>query len=183
MTARRLLAHSWPRLTILSALMSALLAGCGGDPNQELRQWMDEKAKKMSGKVDTIPPVKPYVPFAYNAFDLPDPFKPRKIEPARGTSKLAPDMNRRREPLESYPIESLRMVGTLEREKTVYALVRASDKTVYQVKSGNYMGQNFGIITSITEGDIRLRELVQDSAGDWAERQSRLLLDDQEQKK
>jgi type IV pilus assembly protein PilP len=127
--------------------------------------------------------VKPYVPFAYNAFDLPDPFKPRKIEPTRGSNKLAPDMNRRKESLESYPIESLRMVGTLERDKTMYALVRANDKTVYQVRSGNYMGQNFGIVTSITEGDIRLRELVQDSSGDWADRQSRLLLDDQEQKK
>ena len=75
------------------------------------------------------------------------------------------------------------MVGTLQQQKTMYALVRTSDRTVYQVKSGNYMGQNFGIITNITDGEIRLRELVQDSSGDWAERQSRLLLDDQEQKK
>jgi type IV pilus assembly protein PilP len=173
----------WLRAAILSVLMSALFAGCGGEPNQGLRQWMDDQAKTMKGKVDTLPVVKPYVPFAYNAFDLPDPFKPRKIEPTRGSSKLAPDLNRRKEPLESYPIESVRMVGTLERGKTMYALVRATDRTVYQVRAGNYMGQNFGVITSITEGDIRLRELVQDSSGDWAERQSRLLLDDQEQKK
>jgi type IV pilus assembly protein PilP len=183
MTAAQDRAIPWLRAAILSVLMSALIGGCGGDPNQELRQWMDEQAKTVKGRVDTLPVVKPYVPFAYNAFDLPDPFKPRKIEPARGSSKLAPDMNRRKESLESYPIESLRMVGTLERDKTMYALVRANDKTVYQVRSGNYMGQNFGIVTSITEGDIRLRELVQDSSGDWADRQSRLLLDDQEQKK
>ncbi len=183
MTAAQDRALSWLRAAILSVLMSALIAGCGGDPNQELRQWMDEQAKTVQGKVDSLPIVKPYVPFAYNAFDLPDPFKPRKIEPARGSSKLAPDMNRRKESLESYPIESLRMVGTLERDKTMYALVRANDKIVYQVRSGNYMGQNFGIVTSITEVDIKLRELVQDSSGDWAERQSRLLLDDQEQKK
>ena len=167
----------------MSILACVLLAGCGGDPSQELRQWMEDQTKVMKGKVDTLPVVKPYVPFAYNAFDLPDPFKPRKIEPARGSSKLAPDLNRRKEPLESYPIESLRMVGTLEKDKTMYALVRSNDRTVYQVRAGNYMGQNFGIITSITDGDIRLRELVQDSSGDWAERQSRLLLDDQEQKK
>ena len=183
MTAAQDRALSWLRAAILSVLMSALIAGCGGDPNQELRQWMDEQAKTVQGKVDSLPIVKPYVPFAYNAFDLPDPFKPRKIEPARGSSKLAPDMNRRKESLESYPIESLRMVGTLERDKTMYALVRANDKIVYQVRSGNYMVQNFGIVTSITEVDIKLRELVQDSSGDWAERQSRLLLDDQEQKK
>jgi type IV pilus assembly protein PilP len=171
------------RAACLCALIALLAAGCGGDPNQELRQWMDEQAKTMKGKVDPLPVVKPYVPFAYNAFDLPDPFKPRKIEPARGSSKLAPDLNRRKEPLESYPIESLRMVGTLQQDKTMYALVRTNDRNVYQVRVGNYMGQNFGIITGIGEGEIRLRELVQDSSGDWAERQSRLLLDDQEQKK
>lgn len=168
---------------LLATMLAVLLAGCGRDPNLELRQWMDGQTKGMKGKVDTLPVVKPYVPFAYNAFDLPDPFKPRKIEPARGSSKLAPDMNRRKEALEAYPIESLKMVGTLERNKTMYALVRTTDKTVYQVRSGNYLGQNFGIITGVNEGEIRLRELVQDSSGDWAERQSRLLLDDQEQKK
>lgn len=160
-----------------------MLSGCAGDPNQEVKQWMDEQAKTMKGKVDPLPLVKPYVPFAYNAFDLPDPFKPRKIEPARGSSKLAPDLNRRKEPLEAYPIESLRMVGTLQQQNTIYALVRTNDKNVYQVRMGNYLGQNFGIITGISEGEIRLRELVQDSSGDWTERQSRLLLDDQEQKK
>jgi type IV pilus assembly protein PilP len=164
-------------------LGAVVLSGCAGDPNQEVKQWMDEQAKTMKGKVDPLPLVKPYVPFAYNAFDLPDPFKPRKIEPARGTSKLAPDLNRRKEPLEAYPIESLRMVGTLQQQNTIYALVRTNDKNVYQVRTGNYLGQNFGIITGISEGEIRPRELVQDSSGDWTERQSRLLLDDQEQKK
>ncbi|MEO8133526.1 MAG: pilus assembly protein PilP [Betaproteobacteria bacterium] len=168
---------------VVGAFISVLVAGCGRDPNLELRQWMDEQAKAVKGRVDTLPPVKPYVPFTYNAFDLPDPFKPRKIEPARGLSKLAPDLNRRKEPLEAYPLESLKMVGTLQQNKTMYALVRANDKTVYQVRAGNYLGQNFGTITGIGEGEIKLKELVQDSGGDWAERQSRLLLDDQEQKK
>src|SRR5690242_5132242 len=125
---------------LLLALL--IVAGCGRDPNQELRQWMDDQAKTMKGKVDPLPVVKPYVPFAYNAFDLPDPFKPRKIEPSRSGSKLAPDLNRRKEPLEAYPIESLRMVGTLQQEKAVYALVRTNDRNVYQVRVGNYMGQN-----------------------------------------
>ena len=183
MTAAPDRAASWVRAVVLAALLPIVLAGCGRDPNLELRQWMEEQTKSMKGKVDTLPIVKPYVPFAYNAFDLPDPFKPRKIEPARGTSKLAPDLNRRKEPLEAYPIESLKMVGTLQQKQTMYALVRTNEKTVYQVKAGNYMGQNFGIITTVTDGEIRLRELVQDSSGDWAERQSRLLLDDQEQKK
>ena len=171
MTAAAPAAPRWLRLAVATLLGAVVLSGCAGDPNQEVKQWMDEQAKTMKGKVDPLPLVKPYVPFAYNAFDLPDPFKPRKIEPARGTSKLAPDLNRRKEPLEAYPIESLRMVGTLQQQN------------VYQVRTGNYLGQNFGIITGISEGEIRLRELVQDSSGDWTERQSRLLLDDQEQKK
>ena len=183
MKAMALAARGRTRAAWLVLVLVLMAAGCGGDPNQELRQWMDEQAKTLKGKVDPLPVVKPYIPFTYNAFDLPDPFKPRKIEPARGSSKLAPDLNRRKEPLESYPIESLRMVGTLQQDKTMYALVRTNDKNVYQVRVGNYMGQNFGIITGIGEGEIRLRELVQDSSGDWAERQSRLLLDDQEQKK
>ena len=80
-------------------------------------------------------------PFAYNAFDLPDPFKPRKIEPTKGGSKLAPDLTRRREPLEAYPLESLNMVGTLTQGKSTYALVRTPDKDVYQVTTGNYLGR------------------------------------------
>jgi len=183
MTAGTLDAGYCWRVASLATIILIGVSGCGGDPNQELRQWMDEQAKTMKGKVDPLPVVKPYIPFAYNAFDLPDPFKPRKIEPVRGSSKLAPDLNRRKEPLESYPIESLKMVGTLQQDKTMYALVRTNDRNVYQVRVGNYMGQNFGIITGIGEGEIKLRELVQDSSGDWAERQSRLLLDDQEQKK
>jgi len=183
MKAMALAARGRTRAAWLVLVLVLMAAGCGGDPNQELRQWMDEQAKTLKGKVDPLPVVKPYIPFTYNAFDLPDPFKTRKIEPARGSSKLAPDLNRRKEPLESYPIESLRMVGTLQQDKTMYALVRTNDKNVYQVRVGNYMGKNFGIITGIGEGEIRLRELVQDSSGDWAERQSRLLLDDQEQKK
>src|SRR6188474_1644853 len=142
--------------SVVPPLGLLLLTGCAGDPNQELKQWMDDQAKTMKGKVDPLPVVKPYIPFAYNAFDLPDPFKPRKIEPVRGSSKLAPDLNRRKEPLESYPIESLRMVGTLQQDKTMYALVRTNDRNVYQVRIGNYMGQNFGIITGISEGEIKL---------------------------
>jgi type IV pilus assembly protein PilP len=168
------------RIVISAALLT--LAGCGGEMD-ELKQFVRESEKGLPRRIEPLPPVKAFEPFTYEGFDLPDPFKPRKIEPARGTSKLAPDLNRRKEPLEAYPIESLRMVGTLQQQNTIYALVRTNDKNVYQVRTGNYLGQNFGIITGISEGEIRLRELVQDSSGDWTERQSRLLLDDQEQKK
>jgi type IV pilus assembly protein PilP len=154
----------------------ALLAGCGGESHQDLRAWMSEQGKGARGKLEPLPQIKPYDPFAYNAFDLPDPFKPRKIEPTKGTSKLAPDLARRKEPLEAYPLESLAMVGTLEKNKTVFALVRTPDKDVYQVRAGNYLGTNYGVVTGIGDSDLKLKELVQDGAGDWTERSSTLQL-------
>ena len=152
------------------------LAGCGGESHQDLRAWMSDQGKGARGRVDPLPQIRPYEPFAYNAFDLPDPFKPRKIEPTKGGSKLAPDLTRRREPLEAYPLESLNMVGTLAKGKTVYALVRTPDKDVYQVAQGNYVGQNFGVIVGISENEVRLKELVQDGSGDWTERTGSLQL-------
>jgi type IV pilus assembly protein PilP len=159
-----------------------VLGACGGESHQDLRAWMADQGRGVKGKLDPLPQVKPYEPFTYNAFDLADPFKPRKIEPVKGGSKLAPDLNRRREPLESFPLESLQMVGTLQRGKNTFALVRTTDKDVYQVKVGNYMGQNFGVIVGIEDADIKLKELVQDGAGDWTERTSTLQLAEADQK-
>ena len=159
-----------------------LVAGCGGESHQDLRVWMQEQGKGVKGKLDPLPQVKPYEPFAYNAFDLPDPFKPRKIEAVTGGSKLAPDLNRRKEPLESFPLESLQMVGTIQRAKNTYALVRTTDKDVYQIRVGNYMGQNFGVVVEVTDGEIRLKELVQDGAGDWTERSSTIQLAETDQR-
>jgi type IV pilus assembly protein PilP len=150
--------------------VALLVAGCGGESHQDLRAWMQEQGKGAK--------VKPYEPFAYNAFDLPDPFKPRKIEPVKGGSNLAPDLTRRKEPLEAYPLESLQMVGTMQRGRATYALVRTTERDIYQVKVGNYIGQNFGVIIGITDNEIRLKELVQDGTGDWTERSSTLQLAD-----
>jgi len=152
------------------------LGACGGQTHQDLRNWMAEQGKGAKGKLDPLPQVKPYEPFAYNAFDLPDPFKPRKIEPAKGDSKLAPDLTRRKEPLEAYPLESLNMVGTLQKNSQVYALVRTPDKDLYQVRPGNHLGQNYGVILGVSDSEIKLKELVQDGAGDWTERSSTLQL-------
>jgi type IV pilus assembly protein PilP len=166
-----------------------LVAGCGGQSHQDLRNWMAEQGKGVRGKLDPLPQIKPYEPFAYADFDLPDPFKPRKIEPVKGesTSKLAPDLNRRREPLEAYPLEGLSMVGTLEKGKALYALVKTPERDIYQVRQGNHMGQNFGVIVGISDTEIKLKELMQDGAGDWSERSSTLNLlqadQKQEQKK
>lgn len=155
---------------------AALLGGCSSELD-ELKNFVRDSDKGLPRRIDPLPAVKPFEPFTYEGFDLPDPFKPRKLSaPKEGTAGgLAPDLNRRKEPLEAFPLEQLKMVGTLSQGNDIYALVRA-DKTLYRVKKGNYMGQNFGLITDVTDGEIKLKEIVQDSAGDWAERASVLPL-------
>jgi len=162
------------RLMIVACV--ALLSGCGAASHQDLREWMSEQGKGAKGRLDPLPTIRPYESFAYNAFDLPDPFKPRKIEPNKSTSKLQPDLTRRREPLEAFPLESLAMVGTIEKGKALYALVKTPERDIYQVRQGNYLGQNYGVIVDISDSELKLKELVQDGAGDWAERSSALNL-------
>jgi len=162
------------RLMIVACV--ALLSGCGAASHQDLREWMAEQGKGAKGRLDPLPTIRPYESFAYNAFDLPDPFKPRKIEPNKSTSKLQPDLTRRREPLEAFPLESLAMVGTIEKGKALYALVKTPERDIYQVRQGNYLGQNYGVIVDISDSELKLKELVQDGAGDWAERSSALNL-------
>ncbi len=160
---------------LLPLAVAAVLAGCSSEID-DLKSFVRDSEKGLPRRIDPLPAVKPFEPFAYEGFDLPDPFKPRKLSaPKEGAGGLAPDLNRRKEPLEAFPLEQLKMVGTLSQGKDTFAIVRA-DKTLYRVKKGNYMGQNFGLITDVTEGDIKLKEIVQDSAGDWAERQSVLPL-------
>jgi type IV pilus assembly protein PilP len=160
-------------------VLAVLLAACGGDEHSDLKQELSNLSKDLRGKIDPLPVVKPYEPVPYTAFDMPDPFGPAKFElvtkSGGGGGGLKPDLNRPKEPLESVPLETLRMVGVLQQSKETFALVRA-ESSLYRVKVGNYLGQNFGLITKISETQIQLRELVQDAAGDWTERQSTLQL-------
>ena len=170
------------RLPVVIAILACLgLASCGGEQHSDLRQFVKDSDNLPHSPIPPLPDVKPYEPFAYDAYDLVDPFKPRKIEPPKKTAggDLQPDLSRRREPLEAYPIENLRMVGTLQQGKTNHALVKSPDNNLFRVKPGNYIGQNFGLITAISESTIKLKEIVQDSTGDWAERESTLMLIDE----
>ena len=171
---------------VLIIAAAALVAGCENE-QQRIETELQGLSKNLQGKVAPLPVVKPYEPVPYTAYDLPDPFGPAKIQlAAKGTGPgtgggLKPDLNRPKEPLEAFPLESLRMVGTLERAKQTFGLVRA-DAGLYRVRVGNYMGQNFGVITKISDAEITLRELFQDAGGDWAERESTLLLQDADAK-
>lgn len=170
----------------LSVCMIAGLTGCGDGGIQEVRQWMDEVRRNTKVDVPKLPEPKKFTPFVYAVKDSLDPYNPGKLAVAMAKQKenaggaLKPDMDRRREILESYPLDTLKMVGTLQKVGMDYGLVWA-DKVVYQVKVGNYLGQNFGMVTRITENEIELKEIVQDAAGEWVERKAKLEL--QETKK
>lgn len=157
-------------------LLSAALGACGAGHHDDLEQFVRDSGQGLRGKVEPLPEVQPYQPFAYNAFDLPDPFKPRKLKPAGGGGGLQPDFNRPKEALESFPLESLKMVGTLQQNKITYAIIKATDNSLHRVKPGNHMGQNFGVITAISDTEIAVKEIVQDSAGDWTERSTTINL-------
>lgn len=165
----------------ISFILTLALAACGGDEHGDLKQELNGLTKDLRGRIEPLPVVKPYEPVPYQAFDMPDPFGSTKIElvakSSTGGGGLKPDLKRPKEPLEAFPVESLKMVGVLQQNKQTFALVRA-DTSLYRVKVGNYLGQNFGLVTSITENQLQLRELIQDAAGDWAERQSSLQLQD-----
>ncbi|MBP7202715.1 MAG: pilus assembly protein PilP [Propionivibrio sp.] len=166
-------------------LLSMLLLACSNTEHEDLRQWMSETSKGIKGKIPELPQVKPYEAVPYDVGNLLDPFKPGKIGPDQkkgGGGGLQPDLDRPREPLEAYPLESLKYVGVMTRKGTSFAIVLV-DGALYQVRAGNYMGQNFGVITQISESELKLKELVQDPAGDWTERESVLMLQGQEGKK
>jgi type IV pilus assembly protein PilP len=163
-------------LVIITAVL--FLAACSGDEHQDLKEELKNLSKDLRGRIEPLSVVKPYEPVPYRALDLPDPFGPAKIELAMAVAAKskggvngvkAPNTTRPKEPLEAYPLESLKMVGTLSQKGVTYALVRAAS-SVHRVKAGNYLGQNFGIITGITDNQIDLKELVQDASGDWTER-------------
>jgi type IV pilus assembly protein PilP len=161
---------------LASMLILIGLTGCGGSGMDDLQNFVAETGKDMQGKIEPLPEVKMYEPFTYDAFDLPDPFKPRKLSTSGGGGGMQPDLNRPKEPLEAFSLETLSMVGMLSRQGVVHAVIRTPDKAIYHVKKGNYVGQNFGLVTQITDSEVTLREIVQDSAGDWSERTSTLIL-------
>jgi type IV pilus assembly protein PilP len=170
------------RALLVLIAAAGVLAGCGGEEHGDLKQELASLTKDLRGRVDPLPQVRAYEPVPYTAEGKIDPFRPERIvvvEPggasAAAVSKLAPDLNRPKEPLEAFPLESIQMVGTITQEKETFGLVKAGTN-LYRVRKGMYLGQNFGVITDIEEAQINLKELVQDSAGEWAERATALQL-------
>jgi type IV pilus assembly protein PilP len=157
----------------VAVLAAALvLSACGGEEFQDLHDFVKNAGADMRGKVEPLPEVRPYEPFTYdNSTNLPDPFKPRKPVGMNGVfgGLNQPDMKRHKEALEDYPLESLKMVGFLYQNNAGHAVIRSPDGKLHLVKTGNYLGQNFGQITGISETEVKIKESIQDANGDWSE--------------
>jgi type IV pilus assembly protein PilP len=173
------------RVLLLALAASACLAACSSSDQPEIQQWMQEQRASIKPAVQPIPEPKRFTPQAYTQESAVDPFSSQKLVVAlkrdsqqTGTASaalLAPELNRRKEPLEAYPLDSMVMVGSLMKQGQPVALIKV-DNLLYQVRPGNYLGQNYGRITKVSETEVVLRELVQDAAGEWIERTSTLQL-------
>jgi type IV pilus assembly protein PilP len=166
------------RLAWLS--LSLLLAGCGGDQMAELEGYVQSVLARPPGPIEPVPEIKPVDTFVYEPADRRDPFVPdaqsAPEEVVTQSNGLAPDPNRRKEELETYPLDSLRMVGTLDIERERWGLVRTKEGILHRVRVGNYLGQNNGQIVSIANDAIQLTEIVSDAPGQWRERAASLAL-------
>ena len=165
---------------LVLALMLGSLAACSSDL-EELQQWTEAKRREAKPNVPKLQPPKKFDPEPYTSAQAVDPFSNQKLtvalkqEARQLNPLLASELNRRKEPLEAYPLDNMTMVGSFTKASQPYALLRV-DNLLYQVKVGDYLGQNYGRITRIGETEISLREVVQDAAGEWTERMSSLQL-------
>lgn len=171
--------------TVNVALATAcLLAGCGSSGQEELQQWMSQQRAQTKPQIQPIPEPKKFTPQAYTQAAVTDPFSNQKLtqalkrDSAQSTSNaalVAPELVRRKEPLEGFPLDAMSMVGSLVKQGQPVALVRV-DNLLYQVRPGSYLGLNYGRITKVGESEVVMREIVQDAAGEWIERVATLQL-------
>ena len=168
------------KFVVGAVVVPLCLTACGEDQG-ELSQWMEQQKREVKPNVQPLSPPKKFNPQAYASLSGVEPFSNQKLtvalkqEARQPNSLLAAEINRRTEPLEAYPLDSMSMVGSVVKGGRTYALLRV-DNLLYQVKPGDYLGQNYGKIAKISETDVALREIVQDAAGEWIERSSALQL-------
>ncbi len=167
---------------ILAAAATAGLAGCSGDPTADLIDYADKVKNQQVSRIEPLPEFRPYESFLYAASDLRDPFtiptftNQQALALPTASNGITPDFDRPREPLEEFPLDSLRMVGTLEQHEANWALINDTDGTIHRVQAGNYAGQNFGKITRVSEFEVELTEIVPDGIGGWMERQATIAI-------
>jgi type IV pilus assembly protein PilP len=166
---------------LLPIFLTILLTACGPSQEDDLTQFMNETGKNTDAPIEPLPQVQSFSPKQYNEDGtLHDPFAPRR---AAVKSTFQPDLNRHKEPLEAYPLESLKFVGVMSKKNKTFATIQTPDNMIYQVKPGNYMGEKLGLITMLAENkqtlkyELGVKETIQDSVtGEWIEQMTTLEL-------
>ena len=159
------------------ALLAAVLAACTGGQD-DLEAYVTEVKSRKTKLIDPVPQPKQYEAFTYVGDERRNPFirtEPPKDPNAAGNT-IRPDPNRNPEPLEEFPLDGLRMLGTINKDKAVFALVKAPDNVVHRVTVGNHMGQNYGRIVSVSDTEVGLIEIIPDGFGGFMERPANLAL-------
>jgi type IV pilus assembly protein PilP len=169
------------KIVHVAVLLFALgVAGCANPDLEDLRRFVANKKAETPGRIEPIPEIKQIETFLYEDEDRRDPFMPMQQQATQELNLvengIQPDFNRRKEELESYALDTLRMVGILEQSGVTWGLVKTKEGTIHRVKSGNYMGQNHGRIMQISEDKIDVSEIIQDGSGGYSERQASLSL-------
>jgi type IV pilus assembly protein PilP len=171
------------------AVIVAATSGCVDRNMSDLEVYAQEVMSRQGSRIDELPPIEPYEVYTYSSAEAIDPFEPfykeqdtQQVAAAdQGGSGTRPNFDRNPEELESYALDSLRMMGTLELDNELWGIVRSPDGTIHRVQVGNYLGRNHGKIVGISEESIDLNEIIQDGQGRWQERSAALALISQQQ--
>ena len=173
-----------PTRKLFFVLIALALTGCGASTEDELRQWMGEQKSQAKPKLVPISEPKQFKPQSYTQVTAIEPFSNQKLtqalrrESSQSTANgalIAPELARRKEALESFPLDAMALVGSMKKAGQPVALVKV-ENLLYQVRPGNYLGQHYGRVTQISETEVTLREIVQDAVGEWIERTATLQL-------
>jgi type IV pilus assembly protein PilP len=165
--------HGTVRMALI--LATAFLVTACSSPSEELQAWTEQQRREVKFGVQPLPPPGRFEPQLYLALQEVDPFNAQKLSGAmrqevrQMDARMSAELNRRREPLEAFPLDAMALTGSVLRQGHPVALI-AVDKLLYQVKLGDYMGQNYGRVVKIEESRVELREIVQDASGEWVER-------------
>lgn len=179
MSTQAIQATARPRALLMMLLGAAvLIGGCARDAS-DLEEFMSEVRARPPAQLDPIPEMRTFASHEYPADALRDPFRPPR-QTARGGpgDGPRPDPERPREPLEQFALDSLRMMGTLERENVLWGLVRDTEGKVHRIREGQFLGQNHGRVIQIDQTRIGVRELIPDGHGGWLEREAALAIRD-----
>lgn len=172
------ISRPWLRTLVIACVPLLTLTACTMASHGDLVEYVQKVKAKKGDRIPPLPDVKVYTAYEYDKADLRDPFNAAMDEALveAASDGPEPDMERHKEPLESFPLDTLRFVGHLEQHGRVWAVITAPDALVYRVEEGNYLGQSYGRIVRITESQLDIREIVPNGMGGWVERDAVLTL-------